>query len=317
MSALDAARAVRIEDVLARRAIQLNSTKRFGSKHSLTGPCPRCGGTDRFAVNTEKQLFNCRHCGGKGRTDGKGDVIDLVKFLDGCDTAAAIATLAGDHSGTPNRRIAPPQIDRKANADEHAKRLRTARYLWRKRKPLVGSLGERYIRARGYTGPLPATLGFLPATADYPDPAIVAAFGLAREVEPGVLTIADDAVEAVHLIKLCPDGSDRRRDIENAKITVGIDFAAPIVIAPPNDMLALTIAEGIEDALTDHDLTGRGAWAAASAGRMPGLAALVPIYIQSVTVLVDDNAAGRAGSAALADALDRRGIEVLMAGNWS
>jgi hypothetical protein len=49
---------------------------------------------------------------------------------------------------------------------------------------------------------------------------------------------------------------------------------------------------------------------------MPGLAALVPSYIESVTILVDDNAAGRAGSAALADALDRRGIEVLMAGGW-
>jgi hypothetical protein len=182
---------------------------------------------------------------------------------------------------------------------------------------------------------------------------MIAAFGLAREVEPGEharrweaerikalpkpspdaskavpwtgapwlangsLHIADANVVGVHIIKLLPDGSDRLRDIEDAKITVGKGFVAPIVLAPVGDLLALTVAEGVEDALTDHDLTGRGAWAAASAGRLPGLADMVPSYVESVTILVDDNAAGRAGSAALADALDRRGIEVLMAGSWS
>lgn len=30
-------------------------------------PCPRCGGRDRFAVNTAKGLWNCRHCGLGGR----------------------------------------------------------------------------------------------------------------------------------------------------------------------------------------------------------------------------------------------------------
>jgi hypothetical protein len=51
--------------------------------------------------------------------------------------------------------------------------------------------------------------------------------------------------------------------------------------------------------------------------RMPGLAPPVPSYVESVIILVDDNAAGHAGSVALADALDRRGIEVVMAGGWS
>jgi putative DNA primase/helicase len=35
--------------------------------------------------------------------------------------------------------------------------------LWRRRQPIVGSVAERYLReARGYDGPIPATLGFLP-----------------------------------------------------------------------------------------------------------------------------------------------------------
>jgi hypothetical protein len=86
------------------------------------------------------------------------------------------------------------------------------------------------------------------------------------------------------------------------------------VLAPPNDLLALTIAEGIEDALADHQISGAGAWAAASAGRMPVLAALVPSYIECVTILVDDNDAGRGCSLALAAALHARDIEVLLAG---
>ncbi|OLS53774.1 primase-helicase zinc-binding domain-containing protein [Rhodovulum sulfidophilum] len=35
------------------------------------GPCPVCGGRDRFGINTARNVFNCRHCGG-------GDAIALV-----------------------------------------------------------------------------------------------------------------------------------------------------------------------------------------------------------------------------------------------
>jgi DNA primase len=56
-----------IEAELARRGITLKRTS-----EGFAGPCPRCGGTDRFSVSTRKQVFNCRGC------RGKGDVIDLV-----------------------------------------------------------------------------------------------------------------------------------------------------------------------------------------------------------------------------------------------
>jgi CHC2 zinc finger len=48
-----------------------------------------CGGRDRFSINARKQVFNCRGCG------AKGDVIALVKALDGVDFRAAVETLAG------------------------------------------------------------------------------------------------------------------------------------------------------------------------------------------------------------------------------
>ena len=53
---------------------------------------------------------------------------------------------------------------------------------------------------------------------------------------------------------------------------IGACKGMPIVVAPPNDGLALSICEGIETALTAHQVWGVGAWAAGSAGFMPALA---------------------------------------------
>ena len=83
-------------------------------------------------------------------------------------------------------------------------------------------------------------------------------------------------------------------------------------MAPPNDGLAIDIAEGIEDAFNAHQASGRGSWAAGGATRLPELADFIPSYIESVTVLVDDNEAGRSNSNELARRAHARGFEVLM-----
>jgi hypothetical protein len=165
--------------------------------------------------------------------------------------------------------------------------------------------------ARGYGGPVPTTLGFLPALRDHA-PALIAAFGLATEVGPGVLAISD--VAGVHLIKLKSDGSDRLRDHdlgddEEAKITIGKDFVAPVVLAAPNDLLGLAVTEGIEDGLAVHQASGLGGWAAGCASRMPALAGVMPASIDCVTVIADDDPDGRRYAADLRDAIRARGIE--------
>jgi hypothetical protein len=58
------ARSVRIEEECSRRGIKLNGTGRA----ERYGPCAGCGGEDRFAINTKKQVFNCRGCGARGDT---------------------------------------------------------------------------------------------------------------------------------------------------------------------------------------------------------------------------------------------------------
>jgi hypothetical protein len=267
-------------------------------------PCPLCGPFKRSPRNQRKRVlrvyrielsfagFYCARCGEQG--------------------------FARDHYSAPPDPIKLARARAEAAERERVSivlQLRKARGIWRRRQGLPGSIGETYLRRRGYRGTFPPTLGFLPATEGYPDPAIVAAFGMARETEhtaPGVIEIGDD-VPGVHLIKLLPDGSDRIRDEElKPKITIGRGFVSPIVLAAYNDLLALTIAEGVEDGLNDHQISGTGVWAAASAARMPALAALVPSYVDCVTILVDDNPTGRRNSAAVAAGLHARGIEALL-----
>jgi hypothetical protein len=109
-------------------------------------------------------------------------------------------------------------------------------------------------------------LAFLPSRGPEQHPAMIAAFALPGEIEPGVLGEPPN-VEAVHLTLLRRDGSGKAK-VEPPKLFVGSPGNLPITLAPPNDLLALAITEGIEDGLTAHQVTGLGAWAAGSAGRM-------------------------------------------------
>jgi DNA primase len=99
---VDQARAVPIEREIERRGIKLN-----GNGCERAGPCPVCGGTDRFSINSKKQVFNCRNCG-KG-----GDVIKLVEHLDGVDFLGACTTLTGQP---------PPKANGKGNSKDAADR---------------------------------------------------------------------------------------------------------------------------------------------------------------------------------------------------
>jgi hypothetical protein len=190
-----------------------------------------------------------------------------------------------------------------------ADRTLVAKSLWTKSVPAKGPPVETYLKKRSLNILLPATLRFLPPTGDYP-PTMLAAFGMAQESEPGVLFVPPDAIRAIHLTRLKPDGIDKA-DIPNSKIILGRGASGvPIVVAPPNDLLGLAITEGIEEALSVHAATGLGAWAAGSASRMPALADAVPEFIECVKIVADDDNAGRKFSLQLAERLTSRGITV-------
>jgi hypothetical protein len=296
---LERARAVPIEMEIARRGIVLKG------RIDQCGACPVCGGKDRFSINLRKQVFYCRYC------DVGGDVIAMVQHIDGCTFAEAIQTLTGDEL----RRVIVSSITSKQIPEEYEREQhRKAAWLWSQRKPIMGSLCERYLRSRGIACALPATLGFLPPHKPQHHPAMIAAFGLCEEPEPGLI-VPPRNVEAVHLTLLKLDGSGKA-DVEPNKIIIGSPGNLPLVLASPNDLLGLGVCEGIEDAFTVHEATGLGAWAAGSCGRMPKLADVIPSYIDCVTIFAhkDENGAGQDSAHQLAQALYQRGIEVRMEG---
>ena len=195
-----------------------------------------------------------------------------------------------------------------------------AAWLWSQRKPLAGSIAETYLRkARGIACPLPPTLAFSPPARPGHHPALIAAYGIAEEPEPGILAEPRN-VAAVHLILLKPDGCGKA-GVKRTKISIGAHAGSPIVLAPPNDLLGLAVAEGIEDVLSVHAATGLGAWAAGGAIFMPKLAAAVPGYIDWLKIIADGDEAGCANALELLHRLTERGLRgqiiVLLRGEFS
>ena len=141
---------------------------------------------------------------------------------------------------------------------------------------------------------------------------MIATYALAEEPRPGKLAALHD-VRAVHITSLLPDGSDRERG-GSAKITIASPCTYPIVLAPPNDLLGLAITEGVEAALTVHQATGLGAWAAGAAPFMPALADAVLDYIEEVVTIYAHNDGGRHHALVLADRLAARDFEVRIEG---
>jgi hypothetical protein len=260
---------------------------------------------------------------GKGRGDrspslsvGDGQQRLVVHCFAGCDPRVVLDVLRqrgllDDVRRRPANNNKHHRDPRSDSAERHQKRQHEkASWLWSQRRPIAGTIAETYLRSRHIMCPPPLTLAFLPSRKPEHHPAMIAAFALCDEPEPGVVGKPQD-VNAVHLTLLKPDGSGKAA-VDKPKLIVGRPLGRPIVLTPPNDLLALAITEGIEDALTAHAALGMGTWAAGSAGMMPSLADKVPDYIEAVTVFAHADKAGQEGARELAKRLHRRGIEVFI-----
>lgn len=137
----------------------------------LIGPCPSCGGEDRFGVNTRKGVFLCRRC------DAKGGVIDLVMLVQGLDFRGALDWMCG-----PKQELSPEERrerERKAEenrrrnearaAKERAESIRAAKEVWKSGADPEGTDVRAYLARRGFgldlLPVLPKCLKFHPALA--------------------------------------------------------------------------------------------------------------------------------------------------------
>lgn len=217
---------------------------------------------------------------------------------------ATFCNRCGAKGRTRKPRLAEYPAPQSAKPQPQSDRIQLARALWNRAVAIEGSPAETYLReARGLSKPLPCNLRYLPNRGAHPH-AMIAAFGYVAESAPGILEVPS-CVPAVHLTRLTPDECMRLD-----KRMIGPVSGHPLVLAPPNDGLGLAIAEGIEDALSIHEATGLGVWAGGSAVHMTKLGPAVPDWIEYVTLIQDDDVAGRQACAQLASVLGARGFEV-------
>lgn len=130
------------------------SLQKIGSIE-YAGPCPKCGGNDRFHVNVDKGWF-CRVC--TGSPDGSSghwhDAIDYLMWRDGIDFISAYKRLGGDTtiSDTDRERL---KVERKRieqerkeaeEAERQTKRAELhASQVWKEYYANLDSLNKREL----------------------------------------------------------------------------------------------------------------------------------------------------------------------------
>ena len=199
----------------------------------------------------------------------------------------------------------------KLDAENKERKRRWVNALRHRGERAKGTVVEGYLTdtRRLKNPPLDALRYLPPGLAGQPYPAMLAAFGLPDEPEPGKLRL--DEAHGIHLTFL--DGI-KKAPITQKKIMHGTCKGLPIVLAPPNDGLALCIGEGIETTTRLNERLNVGAWAAGSAPFLPALANVVPDYIECVHIAVDadEAGAGERHATELAEQLSERGIDAYL-----
>jgi hypothetical protein len=273
------ARAVSMAELSDRLA--LAGLKRLG--HELVGPCPRCGGRDRFAINLRSGVWLCRRC------DAGGDQIALVRHVLGSDFAGALEWLCGPKVELPEpvRRARIEAAERhRAEQDAIAAQRRAearvaALALWRECVAAEGTMVRAYLARRGIAAEalpeIPPVIRFHGALRY-----VVGQGRGAREVHRGPAMVCaisgpDGRVIGVHrtwIDPVQPKGKARIRDGEAelvAKKVLGSKKGGTIRLTGRRIAPQMIMGEGVETSLTAMIAAPEAmVWAGVDLGNMSG-----------------------------------------------
>jgi hypothetical protein len=285
----DLAKAVPIQEVAERLGI--GGLRRAGAAE-MVGPCPVCGGHDRFGINTARGVFNCRRSG-----EG-GDVLALVQYVLACDFQAALDFIVGKADVIPDaqelarRKARAEAADREraeVAAAQRARAIRDAREIWHAARPGKGTSAEDYLAGRGITfDRWPPTLRFLPDhpyRKHWPGKGVVAWFRGPCMI--AAVQTPDGRVAAVHQTWIDPDGNgkaritapdgavlDEKGKAWPAKLVRGSKKGGAIRLSPIDPAGRMVMAEGIEttaSAMVAGVWPGATFWAGVDLGNMGGV----------------------------------------------
>lgn len=259
--------------------------------HELEGPCPSCGGRDRFSINLSKNVWNCRQC-----QAGGGDAISLVQHVFGIDFLHAVGWLTGEDRPTP---VDPEKMERmrRENAEKQARQdaiaerereqaIRHAAKIWTRTRTPVGSIVVGYYEHRNLGClPDPMQVRFSPdepyridlGTRQAPDwqtihsgPCMVARIARPDDTGGGVhrtwidLSRRNGQAEIIH---------PKTGEVLKSKLTRGSKKGGAIRLYTPPDPVALIGGEGIETTETargHHFRHDAAYWAFVDRGNMAG-----------------------------------------------
>lgn len=250
------------------------------------GPCPICGGKDRFRFDNKggRGTWFCSHC-------GAGDGMSLLQKLNGwsfSQAAREVERVLG---------VSRQDVPRQEFTEEQKKQA--LRRAYTESRPVVhGDVVWTYLNRRTGITCVPSAIRLHPNLryeAGRSFPAMLA-----------VVTMPDGCASTMHRTWL--DGSGGKAPVdEPKKVMAGSIKTAAIRLAGLESRLG--IAEGIETALRASVLFGVPTWAAISAGGMRDWEA--PEGVTEVVIFGDNDAnyTGQNAAFALAHRLAMRGIK--------
>lgn len=208
------------------------------------GPCPICGGKDRFIFDDKegRGTFFCQHCGA-----GTGFLLlSSVKGWTMAETMSEVRKIVG----TVERKVQQAEL---SDADQK----RMLNETWSGAKDIAdGDPVSTYLFKRTGMTEFPKALRYHPALyhADAKDklPAMVA-----KIVSP------DNKPVSIHRTWLTPDGEKAKLERARMLMAGSLGDGCAIRLFPYNDTLG--IAEGIETAISAYAIFGIPTWAAISA----------------------------------------------------
>jgi putative DNA primase/helicase len=253
------------------------------------GPCPMCGGTDRFRWDDKagSGSFYCNQC-------GAGSGVDLVMKFKGM-TFIEAKRLIEEH--LPSAVVEVPKAKR---SSDNIDRLES---VWRAALPLDGDdPASLYLARRGLSFEGVASLRWIAKFSYYHD-------DKSKTEHPVMLALFVGPDRAKHTIQYTYlDSNGRKAEVPKPRklAPAQIPHGGAVRLAPSADTMG--IAEGVETAMAASKLFDVPVWSALSAGGM--LKWQPPITARNIIVFGDNdaNCTGQAAAWSLAHRLNIEGL---------
>ncbi len=226
----------------------------------------------------------------------------LVKCHANCDQSAVWAALQdrglvdrAEDRPAPRRR---PQ--RTQPAPQPSPNQDHALEIWRAAQPATGTPAEDYLRGRGITIPVPASVRYRPAVKHTDT-------GLHLPCLVAAACNVDRRITGIQRIYLTHDG--RKAPLNRPKMALGTLRGSAVRLAPTTDRVWLT--EGVEDGLALVQMMAEPAWALLGAGNFKTVE--LPEKIRQVILAPDGDEKGQGVIREAAIRLAGQGREVRVA----